>query len=98
MSSYFHCCFFICDFACCYAQYAEKLMHILHKKSAYPYSNLKFFLRPFYVLSTSFLRNRYYEAGRLNILYIAYRVDYLGGIVYLGCLCQKNVVTLRTFN
>ena len=70
MSSYFHCCFFICDFACCYAQYAEKLMHILHKKSAYPYSNLKFFLRPFYVFSTSFLRNRYYEAGRLNILYI----------------------------
>ncbi len=41
----------------------HKYMHKLHKKAAQKPYKVQFFLRPFYVLSTSFLRNRYYEAG-----------------------------------
>ncbi|GEM_PF-3473460 len=33
-------------------------------------SGSRFFLRPFYVLSTSFLRNWYYEVQKLHTLHI----------------------------
>ena len=48
-------------------------MNIVHKKAAYHPHKHRFFLRLFYVLSTSFLRNWYYEA--IENAYNAYFVN-----------------------
>ena len=40
------------------------------KTPAYPPLKDLFFLRPFYVLSTSFLRNGYMEVARLHTMHI----------------------------
>jgi len=41
-------------------------MYIVHKKAAYPIGKGQFFLRPFYVLSTSFLR-LFYVIGIMDV-------------------------------
>ena len=53
-----------------YAVYAILKVHKVHKKQAYRIEKSLFFLRPFYVLSPSFLRNVYMEVQKLHILYI----------------------------
>ena len=53
-----------------YAVYAILKVHKVHKKRAYRMQKSLFFLRPFYVLSTSFLRNGYMEVQKLHTLYI----------------------------
>ena len=45
-------------------------MHKVHKKQAYTIGKSLFFLRPFYVFSTSFLRNGYMEIWKVHKVYI----------------------------
>ena len=45
-------------------------MHKVYKKQVYRIGKGLFFLRPFYVLSTSFLRNGYMEVRKVHKLYI----------------------------
>ena len=53
-----------------YAVYTVSKVHKVHKKQAYRIEKSLFFLRPFYVLSTSFLRNGYMEVRKVHKLYI----------------------------
>ncbi len=53
-----------------YALYAILKVHKVHKKVAYRIEKSLFFLRPFYVLSTSFLRNGYMEVRKVHKRYI----------------------------
>mgnify|MGYP006972483901 CR=1 FL=1 len=53
-----------------YTDYTIKTVHKVHKKVAYHIEKSLFFLRPFYVLSTSFLRNGYMEVRKVHKLYI----------------------------
>ena len=65
-----------------YALYAILKVHKVHKKQAYRIEKSLFFLRPFYVLSPSFLRNGYMEVARLYKVYIP------GGIY--GCRFRQS--------
>ena len=60
-------------------------MHKVHKKVAYRIEKSLFFLRPFYVLSTSFLRNGYMEVAGLHILYI-----FEGGVDIDSAVCGNR--------
>ena len=62
-----------------YTVYTVFVVHKVDKKQAYPIEKSQFFLRPFYVLSTSFLRNGYMEVRKLLFMFIS------------KCIIIKNV-------
>ena len=63
-----------------YTVYTMIVLHKVHKKRAYRIEKSLFFLRPFYVFSTSFLRNGYMEVSRLHKVYIFVRII---------CICKE---------
>ena len=64
---------------------------------AYPPLKDQFFLRPFYVFSTSFLRNRYYEVCELHTMHILPGYSPYVALQNYNkiCGCAKKRVTLH---
>ena len=62
----------------------------MHKIEAYPPLKSLFFLRPFYVFSTSFLRNWYYEVWGLHSLHNSVHKKTRAEVKFLSRVCKIN--------
>ena len=67
-----------------YTVYTVFVVHKVDKKQAYPIEKSQFFLRPFYVLSTSFLRNGYMEVRKLLFMFIS-KCFVIKNVYFLFC-------------